>query len=204
MFPKIILLTIVTFTSLFASNTDALKNACKENNATACYLFALPLVTGKNEKVQDIKEEGMSYIRKACIYGENRGCDIMGKNYYEDKNYRTAMPYLEESCARGVKFSCEYMGMIYRDAHDVRADDAKAKEYFEKACTLNSGSACFNVAIIYRGGFGVEKNRAKEKEFYKKGCDAGLKAGCERFVKLDNEDKGIETGLWATIKSWFQ
>jgi TPR repeat protein len=205
MLHKIITLLILSLVSLFASTQDELQNACKkDDNATACYLFALPLVTGENAKVQDIKEEGMSYIRKACIYGENRGCDIMGKNYYEDKNYRTAMPYLEESCARGVKFSCEYMGMIYRDANDVRADDAKAKEYFEKACTLNSGSACFNVAIIYRGGFGVEKNRAKEKEFYKKGCDAGLKAGCERFVKLDNEDKGIETGLWATIKSWFQ
>ena len=204
MFPKMILLTIVTFTSLFASNTDALKNACKENNATACYLFALPMVTGENQKVQDIKEEGMSYMRKACIYGENRGCDIMGKNYYEDKNYRIAIPYLEKSCARGVKFACEYMGMIYRDGNDVRPDDIKSREFFEKACDLKSGDACFHVATIYRGGFGVEKSRVKEKEFYKKGCDAGLKAGCDRFTELDNEDKGIETGIWATIKSWFK
>jgi TPR repeat protein len=205
MFYKIIAVLILSLVSLCASTPDEFKNACKEdNNATACYHFALPLVTGENAKVQDIKEEGMSYIRKACIYGENRGCDIMGKNYYEDKNYRTAMPYLEESCNRGVKFACEYMGTMYRDGHDVRPDDVKAREFYEKACELKSGDACFNVAVIYRGGFGVEKSRVKEKEFYKKGCDAGRKTACERFVELDNEDKGIETGIWTTIKSWFK
>jgi TPR repeat protein len=205
MLQKIISLLILSLVSLSASTTDKLKNACKEdNNATACYQFAMPLVTGENAKVQDIKEEGMSYIRKACIYGENRGCDIMGKNYYEDKNYRTAMPYLEESCNRGVKFACEAMGAIYRDGHDVRANDVKSREYYEKACALKSGDACFNVAIMYRGGFGVDRSRVKEKEFYKKGCDAGRKTACERFRDLDNEDKGIETGIWSTIKNWFK
>jgi TPR repeat protein len=96
------------------------------------------------------------------------------------------------------------MGMIYRDGNDVRPDDIKTREFFEKACVLGSGDACFNIAIMYRGGFGVEKNRAKEKEYYKKGCDAGRKTSCKRYTELDNEDKGIETGIWATIKSWFQ
>ena len=43
--------------------------------------------TGENAKVQDIREEGMSYMRKACILGENRGCDKMGDNYYKNANY---------------------------------------------------------------------------------------------------------------------
>ena len=191
--------------SLSASTADELKYACKvDNNATACYYFALPLVTGENIKVQDIREEGMSYMRRACLEGENRGCDVMGENYYKDKNYNIAMTYLEKSCSRGVKFACEAMGTIYRDGHDVRANDVKSREYYEKACVLKSGDACFNVAIMYRGGFGVEKSRVKEKEFYKKGCDTGLKAACDWFVELDSEDKGIETGIWATIKSWFK
>ena len=197
-------LTVVTLGLLTASNNVDLKVACHENNATACYMHAVPMVTGDNAKVQDIREEGMSYMRKACILGENRGCDKMGDNYYNNANYRAAIPYLEKSCERGVKFACEAMGTIYRDAHDVKQDDVKSREYYEQACDLKSGDACYNVAIIYRGGFGVTKSRVKEKEFYKKGCDAGLKAGCMRFTDLDNEDKGIETGIWATIKSWFQ
>ena len=96
------------------------------------------------------------------------------------------------------------MGVIYRDGHDVQADDVKSREFFEKACELNSADACYYVAIIYRGGFGVRKDRNKEKTFYQKSCDAGLKAGCDRFTELDNEDKGIETGIWATVKSWFK
>jgi TPR repeat protein len=92
---------------------------------------------------------------------------------------------------------------MYRDGHDVKQDDVLSRQFYEKACDLQSGDACYNVAIIYRGGFGVVKNRTQEKAFYKKGCDVGLKAGCARFTELDHEDKGIETGIMATIKSWF-
>ena len=203
MFKIMISLTLLTLGTLMGSNADDLKVACDENNATACYMHALPMVTGDNAKVQDIREEGLSYMRKACILGENRGCDTLGDNYYKNASYRAAIPYLEKSCARGVKFGCEAMGTIYRDGLDGRQDDVKSREFYEQACDLKSGDACYNVAIIYRGGFGVVKSREKEKEFYKKGCDAGLKAGCMRFTDLDNEDKGIETGIWATIKSWF-
>lgn len=204
MLKPILVFSIFIFSSLFASEGLSLKVLCSDNNATACYEHGLPMVTGENAKVQDIKEEGLSYMRKACTLGENRACDIIGENYYKDTNYGAAIPYLEKSCDRGIMSACEAMGTIYRDGHDVRPDDVKSREFYEKACELKSGNACFNVAIIYRGGFGVEKNRTKEKVFYKKGCDAGLKAGCDRFVELDNEDKGIETGIWATIKSWFK
>lgn len=204
MFKIVITLTLFTLGTLSASDETDYKAACDDNNATACYMYALPMVTGDNAKVQDIKEEGMSYMRKACIHGEFRACDKIGDNHYKNTNYRAAIPYLEKSCERGVKFACEAMGTIYRDGHDVRADDVRSRLYYEQACDLQSGNACFNVAIIYRGGFGVEKSREQEKAFYKKGCDAGLKAGCDRFTELDNEDKGIETGLWATLKGWFK
>lgn len=204
MVKQFIFISVFTFGSLSASTADTLQRDCKEGNATACYFYGLPLVTGENAKVQDYREEGLSYMRRACIEGESRGCDVMGENYYKDKQYLMAIKYLDPACERNVKSACELMGMIYRDGHDVRPDDVKTREYFEKACALGSGDACFNVAIIYRGGFGVEKSRVKEKEYYKKGCDAGRRTSCERYTDLDNEDKGIETGIWTTIKSWFQ
>jgi len=203
MFQKLLVIVLFGFTVL-QSNESNLKSQCDDSNATACYMYALPMISGDNAKIQDVKEKGMSFIRKACILGEERACDKMGDNYYQDENYRIAMPYLEKSCARGIKFACEAMGTIFRDGHDIRADDVKSREFYEKACALKSGDACFSVAIIYRGGFGVEKNRAQEKAFYKKGCDAELKVGCDRFKELDNEDKGIETGLWVSIKAWFK
>lgn len=181
---------------------DNNKALCLENNASACYKYAYPLITGDNAKVQDIREEGLGYLRKSCVLGYDKACDLMGENYYKDKSYIAAKPYLEQSCNRGIKAACESMGVIYRDAHDVRHDDVKAREYFEKACALQSGDACYNVAIIFRGGFGIEKSREQEKSYYTKACEAGLKAGCDRFTELDNEDKGIETGIFATIKSW--
>jgi len=195
----IFLLSVIV--GLGYANQDKL--ACMENNASACYAYALPLVTGENAKVQDHREEGLGYIRKSCILGYDKACDLMGENYFKDASYLAAKPYLEKSCDRGVKTACESMGVIYRDAHDVKQDDVKAREFFDKACTLNSPDACYNVAIIYRGGFGVEKSREKEKAYYKTSCEHGLKAGCDRYTELDNEDKGIETGLWVKIKAIF-
>jgi TPR repeat protein len=202
---KLFLTLILVFTYQLSAQIDPiLKQKCLNNDALACYELGLPLVKGENEKVQDTLEEGMAYIRKACTHGEERACDILGERYYKDKNYRFAVTYLEKSCNRGIKTACESLGVIYRDAHIGKQDDVKAREFFTKACELKSGDACYNVAIIYRGGFGVDKNRTQEKHYYQKGCNAGLKAGCDRFTELDNEDKGIETGILATIKGWFK
>jgi len=204
MLKKFLSIALLSVLKLSASDKLLLQEKCKKEDATACYKIALPLISGENAKAQDILEEGMSYMRKACILGENKGCDAMGDRYFNDKNYGIAKKYLTGSCNRGIKSACEAVGTIYRDGLDTKADDVKSREFYEKACTLKSGDACYNVAIIYRGGFGVEKSRVKEKEFYKKGCNSGLKAGCDRFKELDNEDKGIETGIWATIKQWFR
>lgn len=201
---KTVLLALIVASVLHANDNDTLKQACKDQNATACYTYALPMVTGENAKVQDIADKGIAYMREGCALMESKACDFLGEHYFSQKRYRASMPYLEASCDRGVESACVAMGTIYRDGHDTRPDDVKSRIFYEKACDLHSGDACYNVAIIYRGGFGVEKNRAKEKAFYKKACDAGLKVGCDRYVELDNEDKGIETGLWATIKSWFK
>ena len=70
MFKKIIALILLSLTTLLFADSDVLKEKCHNNNATACYEFALPLTTGENAKSQDIMEEGSSYMRKACIVGE--------------------------------------------------------------------------------------------------------------------------------------
>lgn len=201
---KKLLFVLISVTIVISAETNAgLKQACQDDNATACYLYALPMVTGENEKIQDIKEKGIAYMRQACVLDEYRACDVLGENYFSDQRYRAAIPYLDHSCDRGIKTACMAMGTIYRDGHDTRIDDAKSKEYYEKACMLKSADACYNVAIIYRAGLGAVKNRTSEKSYYKKACDIGLEAGCERYTELDNEDRNIETGMWASIKNWF-
>ncbi len=183
---------------------QASESLCLQKDAKACYTYALPLVSGENAKVQDLREKGLAFMRKSCLLGYMKACDVIGENYYKDKSYRAALPYLEQSCARSVVFACEAAGVIYRDGRDVRQSDHKAREYFEKACKLGSGDACYNIAMMYRGGFGVEKSRSNEKKYYQLSCEKGLRAGCEKFTELDNEDRGIDTGIIARIKAWFQ
>jgi TPR repeat protein len=200
---KIFTIVLLIVSALVAEDNQSLKDACAENNATACYEFGLPMIKGENAKSQDIREEGLAYMRKACMLNETRGCDEMGDNYYRDANYAAAHPFLVKSCDRGIKSACEAVGTIFRDGHHLNQDDVKSREFYLKACDLKSGDACYNIAMMYRGGFGVDKNRTQEKYFYQRACDAGLNAGCTIFTDLDNEDKGIETGVWASIKAWF-
>jgi len=203
MFKRYFVLQLAVVSLLFSFDKVSYEQACRGNDVEACYTLAVHLTTGKNSESQDSMEEGMGYMRKACVYGEPKACDSLGENYFKDKSYGAARPYLKVSCDRGIKSACEAVGTIYRDGHDIRPNDVLAREYYEKACTLKSPDACHNVAIIYRGGFGVDKNRTMEKTFYKKGCEIGLKVSCEQFTILDNEDKGIKTGVWERVKNWF-
>ena len=177
---------------------------CQKGHVVSCYDVGMLLSTGENAEDQEKKNLGLEYIRRACKYGENKACDTLGENYFEDKHYGAAKPYFEASCERGVVSACSGLGTMYRDGLDMRQNDVKSRIYYEKACALNDKDACMNVAIIYRGGFGVDINRSMEKQYYQKACKAGSEVGCKSFRKMDNKDKGIEEpGLWEKFKSLF-
>lgn len=195
---------LVGLSCMYATEIEVQIEACNKGSIQSCYEAGLALTTGKNAENQEKKDMGLEYIRKACKYGEEKACDVLGNNYLENKHYQAAKPYLEASCSRGIWSACDGLGTMYRDGLEIRQDDVKAREYYEKACELGSKDSCINVAIIYRGGFGVEKNREKEKMYYKKACDNASKSGCKSYKKMDNEDKGIEEpGIWERLKSLF-
>ena len=195
----IILLWVTTLSFSENSQTENYQVACKENNATACYAYALPLVEGENAKVQDIKEKGLSYMRKACLLDEYRGCDILGEEYYNNARYIAAIPYLVKSCQRKVSNACMAMGTIYRDGHDVPIDDVKSRIFYEQSCALDKPDACYSVALIYRAGFGVAKDKAKENAFYERACQLGLDVGCSAFKDLSDEMNGTKVGFWEGV-----
>jgi len=177
---------------------------CQGGHVPSCYDVGIRLSTGENAEDQEKKNLGLEYIRRACKYGEEKACDTMGENYFQDKHYGAAKPYFEASCERGIVSACTGLGTMYRDGLDMRQDDTKSRIYYDKACTLGDGDACINAAIIYRGGFGVEQNRLQEKSYYQKACDAGSEVGCKSFTRMDNEDKGIAPpSLLDRLKSLF-
>ena len=179
----------------------ALTQDCKKGNVQSCFDVGNVLTTGQNAKDQEKNNLGLEYMRRACTYGHDGGCDALGDNYFKNGHYLAAKPLYEKACDRGVMHACMGLGTIYRDGHDVRQDDVMSRAYYEKACELGSKDSCINVAIIYRGGFGVTRDRNMSKQYYKKACDAGSEAGCDKFRKMDNEDKGIpEPGTMGEAK----
>jgi len=177
---------------------------CKGEHVQSCFKVGIALTTGENAEDQEKKDLGMEYLRRACSYGETKGCDALGENYFKDQRFFAAKPYFESACERKIVSACSGLGTMYRDGNEVQQNDIKSRKYYEQACTLGDKDACINVAIIYRGGFGIEKSRSMEKAYYKKACDAGSKVGCSSFTRMDNKDKGIEEpGLWDNFKSLF-
>lgn len=73
---KTVLLALIVASVLHANDNDTLKQACKDQNATACYTYALPMVTGENAKVQDIADTGIAYMREGCALMESKACDF--------------------------------------------------------------------------------------------------------------------------------
>ena len=201
---KIVWIISLGIMFIYATELEQQRQACKNNNPQSCYKAGVILTTGVNAEDQEKKALGLEYIRKACKFGENKACDAMGENYFNDKHYGAARPYLIESCKRKVVTACTALGTIYRDGHDVKQDDVQSREYYEQACALGSKDSCINVAIIYRGGFGVVKSRSEEKVYYEKACRAGSAIGCDNYRRMDNQDKGIkEPTIFDKFKSLF-
>lgn len=197
-------LLVAGFITVCTANIDMDIQACNSGDIKYCYKAAVTLTTGDNAKNQEKKTLGLEYMRKACKFGHTQACDTMGETYYAQKHYQAAKPYLVDSCNRGKKNACEAIGTMYRDAQEIKQDDVLAKKYYDKACTLGSADACINIAIMYRGGFGVNINRDFEKKYYQKACDFGSNMGCKHFIKMDNQDKGIEeAGILDMLKSLF-
>ncbi len=195
----------VCFIDMHADELKVGMAACKAGEAKSCFEVGVKLITGENAKYQKKKDLGLDYIRQACKYGIEKACDRLGEHYYSDKHYQAARPYLVLLCDRGDKNACEAVGTMYRDAQEVKQDDSLARTYYEKACSFGSADACINIAIMYRGGFGVKINRLYEKKYYKKSCEEGSEVGCNRYRKMDNEDKSIEEpSLLKRLKSLFK
>jgi len=111
---KLVLALFVSLTWINAEELDAQIEACHKDDVASCYKAGIALTTGKNAEDQEKKNMGLEYIRKACKFGEEKACDVLGDNYYIDKHYQAARPYLENACNRGIVTACEAMGTMYR------------------------------------------------------------------------------------------
>lgn len=123
--------------------------ACKSGETPICFKVAIALTTGDNAEVQEKKELGLEYMRRACSYGEVKACDLLGENYFKEKHFFVAKPYFESACKRNVVVACTGLGTMYRDENEVKQDDSLSRKYYEKACNLGDKDACINASIIY-------------------------------------------------------
>jgi TPR repeat protein len=200
---KIVLCLSLSAAVLCAATLPEEAAACVAGETAYCYRAGKALTGGENAKDQKKKEQGMQLLRKGCVYGDPRACDLLGLRYFDEKLYSAAHPYLRQACDSNVTNACTALGTIYRDGHDVKQDDVQARRYYTKACELGSADACINVALIYQGGFWVARSRERSRDFYQKACQAGSQMGCKRFRRLDEEDKGGKHTLWERLRVLF-
>lgn len=82
------------------------------------------------------------------------------------------------ACNRENEVACRNLGEMYRDAHGVDQDDAKAVGFFQTACNDKDPAGCRDLAMMYASGRGILKDSARAVQLLALACKAGDEASC--------------------------
>ena len=136
-----------------------------------------------------VSETCIVFINEAkrdCGEGEANACSIVGRYYYDRRDYTKPQLYFEKACNLGRALSCHTLGMLYWEGLYLVGDLKKAMKYFDRGCELDWESSCFVLGTLYEGEVSVQDLDMAIK-YYKKSCDLesfGFGSGCDNYKEL--------------------
>ena len=136
-----------------------------------------------------VSETCIAFINEAkrdCGEGEANACSIVGRYYYDRRDYTKPQLYFEKACNLGRALSCHTLGMLYWEGLYLVGDLKKAMKYFDRGCELDWESSCFVLGTLYEGEVSVQDLDMAIK-YYKKSCDLesfGFGFGCDNYKEL--------------------
>ncbi|MDR1555174.1 MAG: sel1 repeat family protein [Campylobacteraceae bacterium] len=131
------------------------------------------------------------FYEKSCNGGNIKGCDNLGKLYYDGKgveqNYTTANNIFQETCNKKSGYGCRFVGVFYYGGYAVEESDEKAAEYYKKSCYYEDAVGCMNIGNLYFFGKGVSKNLQTAIDYVKKSCKLKLETACEYYKDMEED-----------------
>ncbi len=133
------------------------------------------------EKLEEIEEH------ERIEFAHNQ--KIIGDNYYNKKEYKTAIVYYRQAAELGNADAQNRLGICYFNGDGINQDYEEAIKLFRASATQDNKFGQYNLAYCYQHAYGVNKDLKKAKEIYQKAIDNGHENAKERIKEIENEEK---------------
>ena len=117
------------------------------------------------EKSVDI---AINLYTKLLNLGEKKYYDVIGKIYYQQKDYYKAVSYFKEGANLFDLEAIYHLAICYAKGQGVAMDVIKATNYYEMGAKANHPKCIYNLALHYQNGIGVKKDEEKATELFTK------------------------------------
>jgi len=176
----------------------------------------------KGENIDDYAKYNIGYIhyrnsniKKAEEYFYNSryipiSRYMLGKIYYDEKNYTTAVEWYTEAALQGESTAQANLGNMYRmGMGGLIQNDKKAFDLYKKSADQGNLLGQYYLAFMYKNGYGVPQNYSKALEIYqvltKEGVYNAYYSLGEMYEKgmglRENIDKALECYAIASIQN---
>jgi hypothetical protein len=91
---------------------------------------------------------------KLCEDGDNKYCNLIGRNYISIKEYKKALNVYKKSCSVNDGEGCAWLGYLCFNGYGVRKNIRKANEFYLRSCDLGFGEG----ATVWRNFMKIATN----------------------------------------------
>lgn len=171
------------------------KQACEDNNASAC--SSLAALYHKGQGVAHDDGMAAQLNEKGCKGGEPGACANLGYQYQMGlsipQNFPTAASLYRKGCDGGNSTACYDLGQLYYDGKGVGQDLARAAQLYKESCDNDYADGCANLGLLYANGKGVAQSLPTALELFQKGCDGGTARACFNASMSYKLGLGVQT-----------
>ena len=113
-------------------------------------------------------EIAIKLYSKLLDMGESKYYDVIGKIYYQRKDYLTAFSYFEKGANLFDVEAIYHLAICYAKGQGTGMDSVKAVHYYEIGENHNHAKCIYNLAFHYKNGIGVKKDEEKANQLLAK------------------------------------
>ncbi len=101
-----------------------------------------------NPSLQQDTQKALEYYEYAKEHGNLDAINVLGRNYYNSKEYELAYQYFREGYVLQLKLPTNNLGLLYENGFGVEKDLVKACKYYIKSYELGYNEAIHSIKRI--------------------------------------------------------
>jgi len=120
--------------------------ACHKQLGDACQNLGMIYAQGLHNKRKSDNHKAALFFKKACDYGDPKGCHALGIFYDSGKgvvkNAKQAVKYYQKACIKDDYRACSNLAVMYYQGTGVKKHAGKSATLFKKGCDGGYKKGC--------------------------------------------------------------